>query len=36
VAIIFEGDRVDEPAQLALVRAVGQAADALAHRLGAS
>ena len=35
VAVTFEGDRVDEPARLALVRAVGHAADALAHRLGA-
>jgi DNA-binding IclR family transcriptional regulator len=35
VAITFEGARVDEPARMALVRAVGQAADALAHRLGA-
>ena len=34
VAVTFEGARVDEPARLALVRAVGQAAEALAHRLG--
>jgi DNA-binding IclR family transcriptional regulator len=34
VAVTFQGDRVDEPARLALVRAVGQAVDALAHRLG--
>ena len=36
VAVTFVGARVDEPARLALVRAVGQAADALARRLGAS
>ena len=36
VAVTFRGDRVDEPGRLALVRAVGQAVDALAHRLGAS
>ena len=36
VAVTFEGDRVDEPARLALVRAVGHAVDALAHRLGAT
>ncbi len=35
VAVTFQGDRVDEPGRLALVRAVGQAVDALAHRLGA-
>lgn len=36
VAVTFVGARIDEPARLALVRAVGQAADALARRLGAS
>jgi DNA-binding IclR family transcriptional regulator len=35
VALTFRSDQVEEPARLALVRAVGQAADALAHRLGA-
>ena len=35
VAVTFQGDRVDEAGRLALVRAVGQAVDALAHRLGA-